>query len=202
MTTHRQRAEGFLEAGSISGDAADDQAAALFGIGYALLALGEEQDNDLQRQLEKLTPGGSEFHENPSNCIEWIRGRLVGKAHLIKLLRNAKERANCYARGLTHIRSMARSSTRSGENGIYTRRIETVAAKALEWDEGLDTQPNELERIIASLREENAALQATMKTAASFCQASPVSELVPERLLMRVSQLLTSALTDPPEAVK
>lgn len=32
--------------------------------------------DDLMRILESLTPGGSEFHNNPKACEEWVRGRL------------------------------------------------------------------------------------------------------------------------------
>lgn len=32
--------------------------------------------DDLMRILESLTPGGSEFHNSPKNCAEWVRGRL------------------------------------------------------------------------------------------------------------------------------
>ncbi len=30
----------------------------------------------LRTELEALTPGGSEFHDNPSACLDWIRNRL------------------------------------------------------------------------------------------------------------------------------
>lgn len=33
--------------------------------------------DELMRILESLTPGGSEFHNSPDMCAEWIRGRLA-----------------------------------------------------------------------------------------------------------------------------
>ena len=30
----------------------------------------------LERALEDMTPGGSEFHNAPGRCIEWIKARL------------------------------------------------------------------------------------------------------------------------------
>ncbi len=35
-------------------------------------------------ELERLTPGGSEFHNSPDNCIQWIRERLEHRAKIAK----------------------------------------------------------------------------------------------------------------------
>ena len=35
-----------------------------------------EENTYLRRQWEELTPGGSEFHDNPRRCQEWIKDRL------------------------------------------------------------------------------------------------------------------------------
>lgn len=32
---------------------------------------------ELMTILESLTPGGSEFHNSPKNCAEWVRDRLA-----------------------------------------------------------------------------------------------------------------------------
>jgi len=37
----------------------------------------------LKRQLEALTPGGSEFHDSPQRCILWIKERLDNQKKLI-----------------------------------------------------------------------------------------------------------------------
>lgn len=37
----------------------------------------------LMRLLESLTPGGSEFYENPENCVEWIQRRLASSFDLL-----------------------------------------------------------------------------------------------------------------------
>ena len=29
-----------------------------------------------KRELEKLTPGGSEFHDEPERCIKWIKDKI------------------------------------------------------------------------------------------------------------------------------
>lgn len=31
----------------------------------------------LERALEDMTPGGSEFHNAPGRCIEWVKARLA-----------------------------------------------------------------------------------------------------------------------------
>jgi hypothetical protein len=37
-----------------------------------------------QRYLEDLTPGGSEYHNNPKRCFEWAQGRIES-AHRIAM---------------------------------------------------------------------------------------------------------------------
>lgn len=36
----------------------------------------KETKEELMRLLESLTPGGSEFHNNPELCVAWVRQRL------------------------------------------------------------------------------------------------------------------------------
>lgn len=31
---------------------------------------------ELVKSIEKMTPGGSEFHDDPERCLQWIRDRL------------------------------------------------------------------------------------------------------------------------------
>lgn len=38
----------------------------------------------LAAELAALTPGGSEFHNSPDNCIQWIRERLESRAKVAK----------------------------------------------------------------------------------------------------------------------
>lgn len=38
--------------------------------------LTAEREN-LKRLIESLTPGGSEFHDAPETCVEWVRRRLA-----------------------------------------------------------------------------------------------------------------------------
>jgi chromosome segregation ATPase len=40
------------------------------------IALLDEQVKHLQKLLCDLTPGGSEFVDNPQNCFEWIKRRI------------------------------------------------------------------------------------------------------------------------------
>ncbi len=36
----------------------------------------------LSTELAALTPGGSEFHNSPDNCIRWIKERLQNRAKI------------------------------------------------------------------------------------------------------------------------
>jgi len=38
----------------------------------------------LNRLLESLTPGGSEFHDNPEYCVEWAKSRLESNWRIAK----------------------------------------------------------------------------------------------------------------------
>ena len=44
-----------------------------------------------ERLLENLTPGGSEFHANPTRCVEWVRERLQGVAAQVEKRKAAEE---------------------------------------------------------------------------------------------------------------
>lgn len=52
-------------------------------------AIEEERDElraenaRIVTELEKLTPGGSEFHNSPNNCLEWIKSRLIVQGALV-----------------------------------------------------------------------------------------------------------------------
>ena len=39
--------------------------------------------DDLMLLLESLTPGGSEFHESPATCIEFVRARYAAGTSLV-----------------------------------------------------------------------------------------------------------------------
>jgi hypothetical protein len=61
--------------------------------------MASEQPRSAQRYLEDLTPGGSEYFNNPKRCYEWVQGRLESarrltvKAHLeANRLRDENER--------------------------------------------------------------------------------------------------------------
>ncbi len=45
--------------------------------------------DDLMLLLESLTPGGSEFHESPTACVEFVRGRYSASVSLKLLQRKA-----------------------------------------------------------------------------------------------------------------
>ncbi len=38
----------------------------------------------LHRLLESLTPGGSEFHDSPNACIEWVKSQTEALTHVAK----------------------------------------------------------------------------------------------------------------------
>jgi hypothetical protein len=44
----------------------------------------DDEPRSAQRYLEDLTPGGSEYFNNPKRCYEWAYGRIEG-AHQIAL---------------------------------------------------------------------------------------------------------------------
>jgi hypothetical protein len=50
---------------------------------YALDRLRAENAR-LAAELAALTPGGSEFHNSPDYCLQWIRERLTHRAKIAK----------------------------------------------------------------------------------------------------------------------
>ena len=103
MNYHRETAERLL-----NDEVFTEQAHALRAIAHALLDLTAShekttQTHDLMRQLEGITPGGSEFHDSPDNCLRWISERLAGRAHQVKLRRNAEAKAEAYANAMRRI---------------------------------------------------------------------------------------------------
>ena len=56
--------------------------------------------DDLMRLLESLTPGGSEFHESPENCVRFARDRYSirtrAKSQLNELLEASEELASLF----------------------------------------------------------------------------------------------------------
>jgi hypothetical protein len=50
--------------------------------------VGEFQTEELLRALESLTPGGSEFHNSPGTCINWIQWKL---GTVVKQVQKRKE---------------------------------------------------------------------------------------------------------------
>ena len=56
----------------------------------------EAERNKLMRMLERLTPGGSEFHDDPERCVEWIQSSIhLSAKHIIE-----RKRAEAEAEGL------------------------------------------------------------------------------------------------------
>lgn len=49
----------------------------------------------LLRMLESLTPGGSEYHNDPERCVEYMRARLKGAVQ--QALRRKAAEAECDA---------------------------------------------------------------------------------------------------------
>lgn len=45
---------------------------------------------DLEKQLESLTPGGSEFHSDPERCIQWVKDRLATVSKQVKKRKEAE----------------------------------------------------------------------------------------------------------------
>ena len=50
----------------------------------------EAEVERLQRHLESLTPGGSEFHNNPARCVLWSTQQREGVIHQVKLRKAAE----------------------------------------------------------------------------------------------------------------
>ena len=50
----------------------------------------KEETEGLKRELESLTPNGSEFHNNPTRCFEYIKERIIRIDKL--LIKTLKER--------------------------------------------------------------------------------------------------------------
>ena len=44
----------------------------------------EAENTQLMLDLESLTPGGSEFHNDPERCVKWVRERLSGVVEQVK----------------------------------------------------------------------------------------------------------------------
>ena len=47
------------------------------------LQAAEQRAEAAERLLERLTPGGSEFHDNPTMCAQWVTDRLSTLAKLV-----------------------------------------------------------------------------------------------------------------------
>ena len=45
---------------------------------------------DLEKQLESLTPGGSEFYNDPERCIQWVKDRLATVSKQVKKRKEAE----------------------------------------------------------------------------------------------------------------
>ena len=54
------------------------------------VAVIEAQNDRLMRHLESMTPGGSEFHNDPGRCVLWITQRNSSVIHQIELRKAAE----------------------------------------------------------------------------------------------------------------
>lgn len=70
-------------AGTLHVTDADGMVMTPFEVAERLNELTAERDA-LHRLIESLTPGGSEFHNAPENCAEWVRGRLASVANEVQ----------------------------------------------------------------------------------------------------------------------
>jgi hypothetical protein len=179
----------------------------LHGIGYALLALLEQQEGnppayDLMDKLESLTPGGSEFHESPSNCIRWIRERLAGRAKQVKRRRNAESRAEHLTYVLAEIRKMAKVDAEK-QQGFYAQSIVSTVDATI----GDDPNPwpdqaviDDLDSTVRTLRADNVFLRDTLRRVKFVLtkRAHIVSRLTTPYILRCIHIALTSPPTDEP----
>ena len=60
--------------------------------------------DELVFAIEALTPGGSEFHDSPERCLEWIRERLRVVAEIAAERNRLREEAYMLRGELDHER--------------------------------------------------------------------------------------------------
>lgn len=105
----------FKEIGDLKLTEGDQRADFIIGVCTELLQ--SRQDNAaLTEKIEKLTPGGSEFHGDINKCIEWVKDRLytTGKIAaernaLTEKLRLAVDRIDTYEEALQQIESWSKA---------------------------------------------------------------------------------------------
>jgi len=97
--------------------------------------VAEQERDQLRMQLESLTPGGSEFHDSTTRCIEWISDRLSTTAQQVKARKDAE--AKLAAVPVDAIRVVFRLADPAwGDPEIYAA-YDTVKA----WLESLEVRP-------------------------------------------------------------
>lgn len=87
----------------------------------------------LCRRLEDLTPGGSEFHDSPDNCIGWVKDRMEHVGKLAKERNELRAVADQHKRqhdALFAIVEVGAANIKAVEDERDALRKELAAAKA------------------------------------------------------------------------
>jgi len=67
------------------------------------IAALEAENERLMRHLESLTPGGSEFHNDPTRCVLWATQQREGVIHQVKLRKAAEAKNERLRAALNHV---------------------------------------------------------------------------------------------------
>ena len=102
----------------------------------------EERANAAESFLEGLTPGGSEFHGNPTMCAQWVADRLSTMAKLV-LQRKAAEQQVAEAERIIEVALEERYQDEVvdtgmedldiGEDGYYADKSDWLDSRLDEW---------------------------------------------------------------------
>ena len=71
----------------------------------ALEAAWRERDA-AKRLLEDLTPGGSEFHDSPERCAEFVRNRMAGVIEQVRRRMEAERERDALAAELAAVKAV------------------------------------------------------------------------------------------------
>jgi len=63
----------------------------------------EAEVSRLMHHLESLTPGGSEFHDSPERCVDWVRERLSGVIEQVQKRKAAEVEIARLQRVIDHV---------------------------------------------------------------------------------------------------
>ena len=86
-----------------------------------------------RNHLESLTPGGSEFHNDPVRCVEWVHERTSSAiSQVLKRKAAAEAEAERLRGALRGVLILAEDDLRLCREGYYTSQIEANARAALE----------------------------------------------------------------------